>query len=42
VMPLRFDPLDRSYAWLYKKLHAPPSQERQPPPPRQDFAPGNG
>jgi hypothetical protein len=41
VMPLRYDPLDRTYAWLHKRIHV---RHPAPPPPTQpvNVHPGNG
>ena len=41
VMPLRYDPLDRTYAWLHKRINH-PTAPAPPPPPPVDVHPGNG
>ncbi len=40
VMPLRYDPLDRTYAWIHEKVN--PSAPPSPPPTTGDVTPGNG
>jgi hypothetical protein len=42
VMPARYDPLERTYTWLYKRTHQPHRTTPVEPPPATDGHPGNG
>lgn len=42
IMPLRFDPLQRTYTWLYNKTHQPKPARTPAPAPPVEYQHGNG